>query len=119
LLATGNFSTGGTYFIMATNSSRDFYHQNSGTITVYKNGIPGAYKITVGEWDFYCITGVDLSAWSTFRLNDYSSTYHIGSISDFRIYATVLTESQIQELYNTSALIDKNSNVYARELVEN
>ena len=118
LLATGYSGTGGTYFIMATNSSKNFYHQNSGTITVYKNGISGAYKITVGEWDFYCITGVDLSTWSTFRLNYYSSTYHVGSISDLRIYATILTESQIQELYNTSTLIDKNGNVYPRELVE-
>lgn len=40
------------------------------------------------------------------------------SISDFRIYATALTESQIQELYHTSATIDNQGNIYARELVE-
>lgn len=38
--------------------------------------------------------------------------------SDFRIYATALTEAQIKELYNTSATIDNNGNIYARELVE-
>ena len=40
------------------------------------------------------------------------------SISDFRMYATELTESQIQELYYTSAAIDKNGNIYSREMVE-
>lgn len=40
------------------------------------------------------------------------------SLSDFRIYATALTDTQILELYNTSASIDNNGNVYTRELVE-
>jgi hypothetical protein len=35
-----------------------------------------------------------------------------------RIYATALTPEQIKELYNTSASIDKNGNIYAREVVE-
>ena len=42
-----------------------------------------------------------------------------GNISDVRFYATALTLSQVQELYNTSALVDNAGNVYARELVEN
>ena len=44
--------------------------------------------------------------------------YFTGKISDARIYATALTEAQIQELYNTSATIDDLGNTYARELVE-
>lgn len=40
------------------------------------------------------------------------------SIVDFRMYATALTEAQVKELYNTSATIDKNGNIYTRELVE-
>lgn len=39
-------------------------------------------------------------------------------LSDFRIYATALTENQIKELYNTSATIDNNGNIYAREVME-
>ena len=38
--------------------------------------------------------------------------------SDYRIYATALTPEQIKELYNTSATIDNNGNVYAREVIE-
>lgn len=41
-----------------------------------------------------------------------------GIYSDFRVYATALTEDQILELYHTSATIDNNGNVYAREVVE-
>ena len=41
-----------------------------------------------------------------------------GYISDVRFYATTLTLSQVQELYNTSALVDNAGNVYSRELVQ-
>lgn len=41
-----------------------------------------------------------------------------GLFSDCRIYATVLTEAQIKELYNTSSSIDNKQNFYGRELIE-
>ena len=47
-----------------------------------------------------------------------NSENFIGSLSDFRIYATALTEAQIKELYTAAAAVDKNGNIYARELVE-
>lgn len=39
-------------------------------------------------------------------------------LSDARIYATALTAEQIKELYDTSASVDKNGNIYAREAIE-
>lgn len=44
--------------------------------------------------------------------------YYNGYESDFRIYATALTDEQILELYNTSGTIDKSGNLYAREVIE-
>lgn len=47
-----------------------------------------------------------------------TSVYFTGQISDFRIYATTLSESDIQSLYNNSAFIDSSGNVYSTEYVE-
>lgn len=44
-----------------------------------------------------------------------NSENFIGNLSDFRIYATALTEDQIKELYETSKIID-GTNVKARDL---
>lgn len=46
------------------------------------------------------------------------SPFFNGMLSDFRIYATTLTAEQVKELYDTSVTIDKNGNVYAREVIE-
>lgn len=44
-----------------------------------------------------------------------SAPYFNGSLSDFRIYCTVLTDDDIKELYQTSASIDNKQNFYGRE----
>ena len=54
-----------------------------------------------------------IGAWSTEIKQNYK-----GLISDFRIYKTALTAEQIKELYDTSATIDKDGNIYAREVIE-
>ena len=55
-----------------------------------------------------------IGAWNVSTSQNYK-----GNISDFRLYATVLTEEQIKELYNTSATIDNNGNIYSRGFIEN
>ena len=47
-----------------------------------------------------------------------TSPYFNGKESDFRIYCTALSASQIKELYDTSATIDNQKNVFSRELVD-
>lgn len=47
-----------------------------------------------------------------------TSMYFTGQISDFRIYATALSESDIQSLYKNSAFLDSSGNIYATEYTE-
>lgn len=96
---------------------------------------------SLNQWHHYVMTGdgtkcyvyLDGELWAeakTYKtisgtsiyINGWDNTTSYSSnnmdISDFRIYATALTAEQVKELYNTSATIDKNGNIYARELVE-
>lgn len=107
------------YTIANDNSWQHFVIIRSGekTITLYKNGELVNPITTSATWSHNNVDYLMIGRrkYST----DSSYAYSIkGDIVDFREYATVLTESQIQELYNTSALIDKNGNIYPRELVE-
>ena len=47
-----------------------------------------------------------------------TSPYFNGWLSDFRIYGTVLDAATIKELYQVQSAVDKDNNIYAREVVE-
>ena len=46
------------------------------------------------------------------------NTMFEGNLSDFRIYATCLSDADIQELYNKPISIDNKGNLFAQEIVE-
>lgn len=47
-----------------------------------------------------------------------ANTYFTGKLSDFRIYASCLSDTEIQKLYTVSASIDSNGNAYSAAYVE-
>lgn len=115
LLLTGQDTN---YYVAASNANT-FYHKNAGSPIMYKNGVEGTYSCLAGTWDFYVLKNVNLSSWTTLKINSYASSWPLkGYLSDFRIYVTELTDEQILDLYQTSTSIDKEGNVYTRELVE-
>lgn len=84
---------------------------NGSTTKLYIDGIyAGAattYKALTG-------TQIYISGWDTST----SYTFSGSNLSDFRIYATVLSDADIKELYNTSLSIDNVGNMYTYEFKE-
>jgi hypothetical protein len=79
------------------------------TLTLYINGVQHQQITTDGT--VYHVQHFNLGG------REGGSQFN-GSISDFRIYATALSINDIKELYQTSALIDNNNNIYAYEFTE-
>lgn len=78
---------------------------------LYINGVQQEKTSNTSNWA-YNVDQIQIGKRST------TSDGLIGKISDVRLYATVLSPEDIKELYQTSALIDRNQNLYVRELVE-
>lgn len=48
----------------------------------------------------------------------FGTNYLVGWLSDFRIYMTEFSDEDVRELYNVREKIDKNGNIYGKELIE-
>ena len=89
------------HFVMVGDGSSNKLYMDGelyGVAATYK-GITGS-TIVINGWD----------SGTSYKTNGY--------ISDFRIYSTALSTEDIKELYNTSASVDKNGNMYAYEFKE-
>ena len=83
---------------------------DSGERNIYCNGV----QLTPTSNDYWsAATGFWIGARNSSNGNPF-----FGEICDIRAYVTALTAEQVKELYDTSATIDKNGNVYAREVQE-
>lgn len=99
------------HYIAAYNSSK-FYNNGSGlTAKLYIDGVEKAKSSTSGEaiyysanmqtgWHHYCLTGVNLSTWTSFNIGGYNSWETDGFVSDIRLYSTALSADDIKELYS-------------------
>ena len=99
-ISTPSVDTWHHFVMVGDGSSNKLYMDGElyGVAKTYK-GITGN-TIVINGWD----------SGTSYKTNGY--------ISDFRIYSTALSASDIKELYNTSASVDKNGNMYAYEFKE-
>ena len=87
---------------------------NAGAITWYTNGVAtSTSNVSSNTTQFTDYIAIGNSYTGTSWNTDF-----VGNISDVRIYSSVLSAEDIKELYNTSASIDKNGNMYAYEFKE-
>lgn len=78
---------------------------------LYINGVEQSPTSSTSNWSY------NVNQMQIGKRNSTSDGF-VGRLSDLRLYSTVLSEVDIKELYQTSALIDRNQNLYVRELVE-
>lgn len=71
------------------------------------NGTKSTSTITFADNEYYRIA-----------TSQNGAEHFVGSLSDFRIYATALSAEDIQKLYSVSALIDSHGNTFASSYVE-
>jgi hypothetical protein len=99
----------GDYWVLATSSgSGNFYHNNVGsaTKTIYRDGVVVSAPSDNGNWHHYTITGINLSSWTKFMVNQHGSSWDSNMyISDLRLYNTVLSADDVKELYNLGASV--------------
>ena len=136
------------YFGSYSGTSWSIEKSAGNVLRLYWNGSPdenaSGATITDGVWQHVCITknGTNdikvyingIQKWvstATHSNLTFPTTYRIGRdvrtndgtpykglMNDFRIYATALSADDVLELYQTSASIGKNGNIYAYELEE-
>ncbi len=85
----------------------------TGTTTrdLYINGIRKIPTTNTNQWT-YSTNQLQIGRRST------TSDGFNGKISDFRMYTTILSEEDIKELYNTSAIVDNLGNIYGYQFEE-
>ena len=79
---------------------------NNGTRSLYVNGQP---EIQSGANNYYIHNADNFWLWNRSYNNTYAWT---GDLSDFRIYVTALSADDVKSLYNNSAYIDNQGNIY-------
>ena len=86
-------------------------------LNTYVNGVQQQI-VSITSYGIHYNTSARLFLGCEANVANPASPYFNGQMSDFRIYATALTDNQIKALYNESAAIDRAGALFAREFVE-
>lgn len=89
--------------------------RNSSNIKLYVNGV---LKVTTTSTAFTSIGTKGTIGASSTNTATGSGNNFAGALSDFRIYATALSDADVLDLYKNSASIDNKGNLFAREFSE-
>ena len=111
---TGDGNGNGFGSISSSDYLNSWHHfAVTGDGTTVKLYIDGVFKANAATYK--AITGTDLilNGWNT--ANDYDFN---GTLSDFRLYATVLSADDILQLYNTPISLNKHSLITNGEYIE-
>lgn len=82
------------------------------TNNIFTTKIPIFYNANNGIF-----IGAEAGSSATNPINHTEDSFN-GRLSDIRIYATALTDSQVKELYNTSGSVDNNGNLFCYQIEE-
>lgn len=86
-------------------------------LKIYINGVLKNSKVCTDHISYNQTTPWAIGCNPTYSGGDGGEHFY-GSVSDVHIYATALSDSDIKELYETSASIDKQGNIYCAEIKE-
>lgn len=120
-MSSGNFywntgdGNGNAFGVSAATYGDDKWHHFAvtGNGSVAKLYIDGVFKANAATYKGITGTSLVFNGWAT------SADYNFnGSLSDFRLYATALSDDDIKQLYNTAASISKNGSVLCYDFNE-
>lgn len=121
------FGSSGFVAVMSNTSSNYTLCSDNGTSALrgnsasyYFDGVKSASCKNDGKWHYYVAAGINLSAWTSFGINTYGGGWALTDayISDFKIYATALTEEQIKEEYRSHTQFANDNSIFTSEFVE-
>ena len=99
----------GSYYIAASHSNGNYYHENSGTPTYYIDTIQRAnpkspVNYRDGNYHVFEAKGVDFSSWTQMNWWGYGSSWNMnGTVSSIMVYDRTLTAAESTQNFNAKS----------------